>query len=112
MVNGTQIFHLRNDQPVTITVEQNHPKVVITDGYHLTKPVELVYHHLDTYYFKVICAISDEQLLAGGLLLIVLYLVGFFTGVFALKLLSFAPIIWILIQYYLMRKDFIQITPV
>lgn len=112
MVNGTNIYHLRNDQPVTIRVEENHPKVVITDGYHLTKPMELVYHHLDTYYFKVICAIGDEQLLAGGLLLCVLYLVGFFTGVFLLKLFSFTPIVWLLIQYYLFRKDFIQITPV
>jgi len=112
VVNGNHIFHLKHDQPVTITVEENHPKVVITDGYHFTQPVELVYHHLNTYYFKVICVIGDVQLLAGGLLLSVLYLVGFFTGVFLLKLISFSPILWFLFLYYINRKDFIQITPV
>ena len=101
-----------HDKPVTITVSENNPSVVITDGFHFTQPMELVYHHLNTYYFKVICVIGDVQLLAGALLLTVLYLVGFYTGFFVLKLISFAPILYFLFLYYINRKDFIQITPV
>ncbi len=112
IVNGNQIYPLYHDQPVTITVEENHPKVVITDGFHFTKPMELVYHHLNTYYFKVICVIDDVQLIAGAFLLVVLYLVGFYTGIFLFKLISFAPILYFLFLYYINRKEFIQITPV
>jgi hypothetical protein len=36
---------------------------------------------------------------------------GFFTGVLAFKVLSFAPIIWLLSHYYLNRKQFIWIKP-
>src|SRR5690606_39591916 len=64
-----------------------------------------------SYYFKVVCIIDDMQLLAGSLLLVVLYLLGFFTGVFILKLISFLPILYFLFLYYINRKDFIQITP-
>lgn len=95
-----------------MTVQSNNPTIVITDGYHFTKPVELVYHHLDTYYFKVVCVIGDVQLLAGFLLLIVLYLVGFASGVFAPKLLSFLPILYFLFYYYVNRREFLQVTPV
>ena len=98
--------------PVVITVQENNPSVVITDGFHFTQPLELVYHHLNTYYFKVICVIGDVQLLAGGMLLAVLYLVGFYTGIFVLKLLSFAPVLYFLFFYYFNRKEFLQITPV
>ena len=112
VVNSNEIYPLPNSQPVVITVSENNPKLVVTDGYHFTKPVELVYHHLNTYYFKVICVIDDIQLLAGSLLLIVLYLLGFFTGVFILKLTSFMPVIYFLFFYYINRKEFIQITPV
>lgn len=112
VVNGQEIYPLSIKGPVTITVMQNNPKVVITDGYHITKPVELVYHHLDTYYFKVICVIDNLQLLAGSLLLIVLYLIGFFSGIFVIKLASFLPIVYFLFFYYINRKDFLQITPV
>lgn len=112
VVNGKDIYPLPDSSPVIITVLQNNPKVVITDGYHFTKPVELVYHHLNTYYFKVICVIDDFQLLAGSLLLITLYLMGSYTGILGLKLSAFFPIIYFLFFYYVNRKEFIQITPV
>ena len=112
VVNGKAIYPLPDSRPVTITVMENNPKLVITDGYHFTKPVELVYHHLNTYYFKVVCVIGDLQLLAGSFLLIVLYLLGFYSGIFILKLVSFLPIVYFLFFYYINRKEFIQITPV
>jgi hypothetical protein len=111
-VNGTDIYPLADSKPVMITVSQNNPKVVVTDGYHFTQPVELVYHHLNTYYFKVICVIGDVQLLAGSLLLALLYMVGFYSGIFVFKLISFLPILYFLFFYYINRKEFIQITPV
>jgi hypothetical protein len=112
VINGKEIYPLSHSDPVMITVTENNPKVVVTDGYHFTKPMELVYHHLNTYYFKVICVIDDVQLIAGILLLIVLYLIGFYTGAFILKLVSFAPIVYFLFFYYINRKDFLEITPV
>ena len=112
VVNGKEIYALSNNKPIVITVMQNNPKVVITDGYHITKPLELVYHHLNTYYFKVICVIDNMQLLAGCFLLIVLYLIGFFSGIFIIKLSSLLPVLYFLFFYYVNRKDFLQITPV
>jgi hypothetical protein len=112
VINGKEIYPLANDRPVTITVEKNNPVVVVTDGFHFTQPMELVYHHLNTYYFKVICMIGDVQLLAGTMLLVLLYLLGFYTGFFILKVLSFAPIVYFLFFYYFNRREFIQITPV
>jgi hypothetical protein len=112
IINGREIYSLTRNRPVTITVMENNPKVVITDGFHFTKPVELVYHHLDTYYFKVVCVIDNVQLLAGILLLLVLYMIGFLTGILAIKLASSLPIFYFLFFYYVNRKDFLQITPV
>jgi hypothetical protein len=112
VINGKEIYPLINSKPVMITVMENNPKVVVTDGYHFTKPMELVYHHLNTYYFKVICVIDDIQLIAGFMLLVFLYLLGVYTGAFILKITSFFPIIYFLFFYYINRKDFIQITPV
>lgn len=80
VVNGKEIYPLPNDQPVVISITENHPKIVVTDGYHHTKPLELVYHHLHTYYFKVVCAIGDVQLAAGLMMLALLYLWVFIPG--------------------------------
>jgi hypothetical protein len=111
-VNNKDIYPLVNDQPVIIPVEYNYPKIVVTDGFHFSKPLELVYEEPSYYNFRVECAINDTQLLGGGFLLVFFYLTGFFTDVFILKLISFLPIVLFLILYYLKRKEFIRLIPV
>jgi hypothetical protein len=110
VVNGKEIYPLLNDQPVVIAVTDDHPKVVVTDGFHFTKPLELVYHEPSYYNFQIVCAINDLQLLGGVFLLIFFYLFGFLTGFFWLKLASFTPIIYFLFLYYINRKEFIRIA--
>jgi hypothetical protein len=112
IINGVEIYPAKQGQRVVISLESNNPKVVVTDGYHFTKPLELVYHHLHTYYFKIVCAIDDTQLLAGCCVLVLFYLMGFATGIFILKLLSLFPILYFLFLYYVNRKEFIQIQAV
>lgn len=101
-----------NTKPVVIPVMENNPKMVVTDGYHITRPLKLVYKDLHTYCFKVGCAISDLKLAVGFGLLAVLYLGGLYTGLLPLKIFSFFPLIYLLMFYYLNRKEFIRVIPV
>lgn len=97
---------------MVIPVGANHPRIVITDGYHITTPLRLVYKDIPVYCFKVTCAISDLQLSIGFALLALLYLSGFYSGILALKVFSFFPVIYLLVYYYLNRKEFIRLIPV
>lgn len=112
IVNGTDIYPLKAGEEVVIHLNENRAKIVVTDGFHFTPPLELVFHHLRIYAFHIVCAIDDFQLLAGAGLLILLYLAGFASGIFILKLLSFFPILYILFLYYINRKEFIQLKAV
>ncbi|MER3499386.1 MAG: hypothetical protein C4308_12520 [Chitinophagaceae bacterium] len=112
MVNGRDIYPVRHGERIVITVEENNPRLVVTDGYHITQPLELVYHHLHTYYFKIVCAIDNVQLVAGFTLLAFCYLLGLATGFLILKIASLFPILYFLFLYYINRKDFIQIVAV
>jgi len=109
ILNNKEIYPLTNNEPVIIEVHDNHPRIVVTDGYHFTKPIELTYKQPSYYHFKVVCSIDDFQLLGNFFVLVAFYLLGFFTGVFILKLLSFLPIVYLLFAYYIDRKSFIQI---
>lgn len=111
-MNGKDIYPVKQGQRIVISVEQNNPKIVVTDGYHFTQPLELVYHHLHVYYFKIICAIDDTQLLAGSGVLILFYFMGLVSGILILKLVSLFPILYFLFLYYINRKEFIQIQAV
>lgn len=109
IINGKNIYPLTHDDKLTITLNENNPKVVVTDGYHYTKPLEIVYHHIHTYYFRVVCIIDNQQLAVGIAMIIICYLLGFATGFFIVKLFSFFPIIYFLFIYYINKKDFLQI---
>ena len=109
IVNNKEIYPLTNEDPVVIEVYDKHPRIVVTDGFHFTKPIDLNYTQPSYYHFKVVCSIDDMQLLGNVFVLIVFYLLGFFTGSFVLKLLSFLPIFYLLFVYYIDRKSFIQI---
>lgn len=112
VINGKEIYTLPDSKPVVITVQANNPRIVITDGYHITKPLKLVYKDLHTYCFRVVCAINDVQLIIGFAVLVILYLSGFYTGVLALKVFSFFPVVYLLMFYYMNRKEFIRLVPV
>jgi len=86
---------------------------VITDGYHITKPLNINYKEAGTYCsFEVKCAIDDWQMLWGFIVLSAFYLSGYLTGILILKILSFLPMIYLLAFYYMSRKDFIRMVPV
>ena len=109
IVNNKEIYPLTNEDPVVIEVYDKHPRIVVTDGFHFTKPIDLNYTQPSYYHFKVVCSIDDMQLLGSIIVLTVFYLLGFFTGNLILKLLSFLPIFYLLFAYYIDRKSFIQI---
>jgi hypothetical protein len=112
IINGKAIYPLTDTKPVVIEVPDNNPRIVITDGYHFTKPLKLVYKELNVYCFNVVCAISDRQLLIGFLVLMLFFLTGIITGQLIFKVFSFIPIIYLLFFYYLNREDFLQLKPV
>ena len=109
IVDNKQIYPLYNDQPVIIEVQDNHTKIVVSDGFHFTKPIELNYSQPSFYYFKVVSPVNDLQLLGGAFVMIFFYLLGFVTGLLLIKLISFIPIFLLLAIYYFNRKSFIQL---
>lgn len=113
IVNGKEIYPLLNTKPILIPVQQNSPRLVITDGYHITKPLKINYKEADTYCsFEVKCAIGDWQLFWGFVTLSAFYLSGYLTDILMLKIFSFLPMIYLLAFYYLNRKEFIRLIPV
>lgn len=111
IVNGKEIYPLVNTKPVVIPVQENNPRIVITDGYHITAPLKLIYKELPAYCFNVECAITDQKLYLGFFVLVVLYLSGLYTGLLILKFFSFIPLIYLVMFYYLNRKEFIKLVP-
>lgn len=73
---------MQDCRPIVIPVQENNPRIVITDGYHYTVPLKLIFDDLNTYCFKVCCAINDWQLSGGFIFLAITYMAGLLPGYF------------------------------
>jgi len=103
---------LVKNKPIVVTIPTNPSRIVVTDGFHITKPLELTYSYTKTYYFKVVCGIENDQLLVGTIIGVIIYMMGVTSGLILLQILSISPILYFLFLYYIKRKEFIQIRPV
>jgi hypothetical protein len=99
------------NKPIVIDMPTNPSKLVVTDGFHITKPIELTYSPRHTRFFKIVCVIEDDQLIVGLIIIGLLYAMGSTSGIILLQLLSMAPVFYFLFLYYINRKDFIQLRP-
>lgn len=111
VVNGNYIYALVKDRPIVIEMPTNPARLVVTDGFHITDPVELRYEARREQFFKIVCAIDDEQLLVGLVIMAVLYIVGATSGFVWLQVLSITPVLYFIFLYCMRRKAFIQIRP-
>ena len=111
MVNGHYIYSLAKNKPVVIDMPTNPSKLVVTDGFHITKPIELTYSPKHTVFFKIGCVIEDDQLIVGTIIIGLLYAMGATSGVLLLQLVSIIPVFYFLFLYYINRKEFIRLQP-
>ena len=111
VVNGHFIYSLVKNRPIVIDMPTNPSRLVVTDGFHITPPIELTYSPKKTMFFKVVCVIEDDQLLVGFIIIVLLYAMGATSGIILLQLLSMLPVLYFLFLYYINRKEFIQLRP-
>ena len=112
VVNGHYIYALVRNKPVIIDMPTNPTKLVVTDGFHITNPLNVTYSRDHTRYFTIACAIEDAQLIIGFIMTLVLYAMGYTSGIIFLQVLSTVPVIYFLFLYYIKRREFIRIQPV
>lgn len=111
IVDGMTIYPLERNKPIVVSLKAARPRIVVTDGYHYTKPQELALQHIYIYYFRVVCAIEDDQLIFGLILLLLFYTAGLTSDLLVLKMLSFVPLLYFLLVYYKNRSSFLQLKP-
>ncbi len=109
VINGNVIYPLRREEPVVITLPQRPTSLVVTDGFHISPPMQVDCFPRQACYLHVVCAIDDGLVYVGILLLAICILVGIISDILLLKFLSFLPLVYFLFHYYINRKAFLQI---
>jgi hypothetical protein len=111
VLDGKDIYPMGNREELVIHVDHNNPVLVVTDGYHISRPLELVYHHLNTYYFRVECGMDDGQLIIAAIIAGFFTMMGLVTHLVIYPIIAMLPVIYTMVQYYIRKKDFLNLRP-
>jgi len=106
------IYPLKKGKPVVVTVPTNPARLVVTDGFHITAPVQINYAPQRTRYFAIACIVENDVLIGGAIFMMMLFFMGLSSGLVVLWLFSVAPLLYLLFLYYIKRREFIRIRPV
>ena len=87
IVNGNSIYRLEKAHPVMVALESSVVQVIVTDGFHYTTPLLIHSNDQLIQQVSVSCAIDDDQLVIGLILLILFYAAGLSSGISTLKIL-------------------------
>jgi hypothetical protein len=102
---------LVKNKPVVVSIPTIPSQIVVTDGFHITRPLELNHSYARPHYFKIVCGIENDHLLVGSIIMGLIYMMGMTSGLIFLQLLSIVPVFYFLFLYYIKRREFIQIQP-
>lgn len=103
------IYPLKKGKPLVVTMPTNPARLVVTDGFHITAPVQITYTPQRTHYFSIACVVENDVLIGVAVLMTLLFFMGLSSGILFLWLLSVAPLLYLLFLYYIKRKEFIRI---
>lgn len=112
VVNGMHIYTLQKGKPVVVAMPTNPARIVVTDGLHITAPVQVVYTPQRVKRFAISCIIENDVLIGGGIFMMMVFFMGLTSGLVFLWLISVSPVLYLLFLYYIKRKEFIRIRPV
>lgn len=104
-----QIYSLELGKPVLVSLSANYPIIVVTDGFHFTKPMQVNYGRHRSYHLSVNCIVDNDRLLAGTIITILFFLMGLTSGILLIRFLSFLPILYFLYLFYIDKKSYLQL---
>ncbi len=109
IVNGNVIYELEKNKPVVIGITNQRATLVVTDGFHYTRTLEINQKGKRLNHLTVLCTVDDDRLLAGVIITFLLFLAGLTSGILFIRMLSFLPILYFLYCYYVKRNKFIKV---
>jgi hypothetical protein len=112
VVNNQLILALPKDEPVILPLTEEHPALVLTDGFHVSSTQQLHFNGPGYFSFEVVTPLTDWRLFKGGVVMCWLFVSALLTGYLFFQIASVVPIVVALLLYYFNRKNFLRLRQI
>ena len=112
IVNKADIFELNEAQPLTIPCNDSITTVVVGNGFHFSRTLEVSRQFTGTLFYQVDSRIDDINLLYLIFLTLLFFGMFLLTEMRGFMIIANLPLLYLLYVLYFMRKNFILITAI
>lgn len=112
VVNGTDIYPLREKEPVIITSGRHPTTLMVSNGFHYSPTVQLDTYANDKLALEVDCEIDNFRIGSAVFITFMLFAFYLVTGMRGLQIAANIPLLYLLWYFYFNRKKMIVIRPV
>lgn len=109
VINDTQVYELREQEPLLITCDILPIRLVAHNGFHFSKPLYLRKHFDAPQYIGVGCEADNGRLWGAVLFSVLLFILFMVTGLRVFMILANVPLFYILYKFYIKAKEFITL---
>ena len=112
IVNKLEIYELKEATPLLIPCNDPITAVVVGNGFHFSRTLEVNNQFQGTFFYQVDCMIDDVNLVYLTCLTVILFGMYLLTDMRGFMLIANFPVLYMLYVFYFQRKGFILITAV
>ncbi|HTB51757.1 MAG TPA: hypothetical protein VK718_03200 [Ferruginibacter sp.] len=109
MVNDTELYELKEQKPLLISANKLPVKIIVKNGFHLSKPYYINQPLRENYFIDIGCEADNERLWGSILTSTLLFVVFIATHLQLFMVMANLPLFYIMYKFFFKSKEFITV---
>lgn len=109
VVNDNHLYELMEQQPLVLDEHQLPVKLVVKNGFHLSKPFHIRKYHAENILIGIGCEVDNGRLWGGIIFSLLFFIIFAATGLYIMLLLANLPLLYLVYKFFLKPAEFITI---
>lgn len=109
VVNDTELYELKEQRPLIISAEKLPVKIVVKNGFHLSKTFFITRPLTENFFVDIGCEADNERLWGSLLTSALLFVVFNATRLQIFLIMANLPLFYLVYKFFLRPKEFITV---
>ena len=109
VVNDHDLYELKEQRPLILPGDKLPVKIVVKNGFHLSKPYFITQPLTENYFIDIGCEADNERLWGSILTSVLLFVVFNATRLHVFMIMANLPLLYLVYKFFLKPKQFITV---
>jgi len=109
VINDHDLYELKEQSPLIISADKLPVKIIVKNGFHLSKPFYITQPLTENFYVDIGCEADNERLWGSILTSTLLFIVFIVTHLQLFLVIANLPLFYVCYKFFFKPKEFITV---